>query len=251
MAAPNPHAVCVSGVNWCLHREEFWIVGGLNWSGKTDWLATAGGLQRSVSGVHRMFGRETAELKPDELQDLRIRAGFVFENGGRLFGGMSVLENILLPVCYHGNCRAEEAMKRARPLLDLTKLTDVAGHLPVQLSRGQRQRAALARALVLQPDVLLIDNPVANLDPRNIRWWVDFLGALARGHEQFGGKRISIVVTAEDFRPWLEVGTRFGLLADGKWRSFDSRQELTDCSEPLVREMLTDDSMETTRKWQR
>ncbi len=245
MAAPNPGAVCVEGVNWRLQRDELWIVAGLNWSGKTDWLATVGGLQRPVCGDLRMFGHATAELKPDELQDLRVRAGFVFENGGRLFGGMTVAENVTLPVCYHSNCDSAEAMKRVTPLLELTGLMEVANRLPVELSRGQRQRAALARALVLEPEVLLIDNPVANLDPRNVRWWVNFLGSLARGHEHFQGKKIAVVLTAEDFRPWLEVGTHFGTLANRKWRAFGSKQELTSSTEPLIREMLSDVSVET------
>lgn len=171
----------------------------------------------------------------DQLLACRLRIGFVFEGGGRLFGDFTVAENITLPVCYHRNCTPEEAFARVEPLLARTDLRSLANLRVGQLSRGQRMRTALARALALNPEVLLVDNPIAHLDPRHARWCVDFLGDLRRE------RGLAVVVTSEDFRPWLEPATHFSLLSGGRWRTFASRDELLASTDPMVREMVTDE----------
>ena len=163
-----PHDVTLPGltaVNWTVAPGEFWVVAGLQHSGKTDLLMLAAGLLPPQAGSYELFGRETREFGEAELAE-RLRVAYVFENG-RLFGGLTIAENIALPLRYHRNLAEAEAESETRALLERLELTPFAGLMPARVSRDWLKRAALARALVLQPQVLLCDNPLSGLGRRH------------------------------------------------------------------------------------
>ena len=134
----------VEGIDWRVNAGDYWVVGGLPGSGKSDLLATAAGLQRPLSGTHLLFGIDLTQLNESELLAERLRIGLVFENGGRLFSHLTVAENIALPLRYHRDCSDDEVQQRVKAILALTDLTDEAERLPAQTTRAGRQRAALA-----------------------------------------------------------------------------------------------------------
>lgn len=226
----------VEGIDWRVAAGDYWVVGGLPGSGKSDLLATAAGLQRPLSGTLRLFGDDLSKLNEDELLAERLRIGLVFENGGRLFSHLTMAENIALPLRYHSNGSDDEVQQCVKAILALTGLTDEAERLPAQTTRAWRQRGGLARALALQPEILLLDNPLGNLDLRHTRWWLDFLARLGTGHEFMNGKAVTLIITTEDPRPWLEQGRQFALLKNRTWLPLGNRAELAADTGPLLRE---------------
>ncbi len=221
----SPECRLIERINWRVCRGDYWVVGALPGSGKTDLLATSAGLQRPRSGSHLLFGRDPSKLDEDELLAERLRIGLVFENGGRLFGHLTVAENIALPLRYHRDHSDDELAQDVAAILDMTGLTEEAERLPTQISRAWRQRAGLARALALQPEVLLLDNPLATLDGRHARWWFSFLARLNAGHEFMNGRPVTLIVTTEDLRTWINHGRQFAMVKNNCWLLLGDRDE--------------------------
>ncbi len=239
VSAQNQDMPLVERVSWRLHPGDYWAVGGLQWSGKSDWLTTVAGLQQPAAGRHLLFGEDPAHLPQPELVAARLRVGLVFENGGRLFTQMTVEENVALPLRYHRNCPAEETRETVASVLELTGLAELAPQIAGQLNRSWRPRVALARALVLKPEVLLLDNPLAGLDPRQTRWWLDTLDALNAGHAWLEGRPLALAATTDDLRPWSARARQFALLQGRRWMELGGRAELTTSGELALREFLT------------
>ena len=152
---------------------EFVVIRGPSGSGKTTLLLTAGGLLRPEAGRVALSGRDPYALTPNQRAGLRAEmVGFVFQQF-HLIGYLSVLENVLAADLAR---RLPDARSRAMELIERFNLSDRAGHLPGQLSTGERQRAALARALLNRPKLVLADEPTGNLDEDNGR---EVLAALA------------------------------------------------------------------------
>ncbi len=236
--ASAPEAPLVEGVRWRVNAGDYWVIGGLHNSGKSVLLAAAAGIHRPVRGSIRLFGRDIADLPEEELLRELLRIGLVFESEGRLFSQLTVAENVALPPRYHNNWSAAEAGETVSAVLELTGLSPHAQSLPGRLNRIWQRRVGLARALTLHPEVLLLDNPLAGLDPRQARWWLDFLGRLAAGHEFLERRPVTLVVTADDFRPWLEHGRQFAMLDQQRLTILGGRDELREPTEPLLRELL-------------
>jgi len=238
-AHQNGDTPMLENVDWTIRQGDFWIAGGLPNSGKSDLLTTSAGLTRLISGSLRLFGHEASGIEGDALSDFRRRIGLVFGDGGRIFDFLTVLENIALPWCYHYNRPVSEALPRVAELLEATGLEFLANQNAGRLNRSWRQRVSLARALILHPEVLLLDNPVAGLDPRQSSWYLQFLNDLAHGHALYEGKPLTLIVATDDFRPWLQPGRKFGLLKHKRWAPLPDIPELFLGKEPLLEDFLS------------
>jgi ABC-type transporter Mla maintaining outer membrane lipid asymmetry ATPase subunit MlaF len=234
----TPDLVVVDPVQWTVCRGECWVIGGLPASGKSDLLATAAGLMRPGRGIVRIFGQELTRLHEDQRLAVHLRVGMVFGAGGRLFNHLSVAENLSLPLCYHENCVPSDGDPRIRTVLEATGLTDIAHVTPLLVNRTLRQRVALARALVLRPELLFLDNPLAGLDPRESRWWIEFLRSLLLGHAVLEGRPVTLVAGTDDLEPWSELGRQFAFIHDGRFVTVGSRHELVMRDNPALRELL-------------
>ncbi|HKS36020.1 MAG TPA: ATP-binding cassette domain-containing protein [Verrucomicrobiae bacterium] len=237
-AADSPASALAEEVNWSVCAGDYWVVGGLPGSGKSNLLATAAGLNRPERGMLRWFGKEVGGLSDEALLDARSRVGIVFENGGRPFNHLTVAENIALPLRYHRNRSPGEVRETVEKLLQFAGLTPLAYMTPSRVKPAERQRIALARALTMSPDVLLLDNPLAVIAPQEARWWRDCLADLSAGHDITGGRPITLVVACDDLRPWADQGRQFALLNKGRWVPVGGPEALAACSEPLLQELL-------------
>lgn len=227
-------AVVVHDVDWTISAGEFWIVGGAYGSGKTDLLSTAAGLQRPENGRVLLCGADITQVPEPEMARLRKRVGLVLKHGGRMFANFTVLENITLAVRYHENLGPIEAAKKVEPILDATGLTQVATRIASTLGPSLRVRIGLARALALHPEVLLLDEPLSGLDLPAQRWIIDFLQKLCNDDQQ---NPTTVVVGTNNFEPWTEHGTRFGILKDKHWLALGGREELKDAMLETVPEV--------------
>ncbi len=223
IVSANTGVVMVREVDWQIGAGEFWIVGGPYGSGKTDLLSTAAAIQRAAAGHVCLFGADVAEAPEPEIARLRRRIGLVFKFGGRMFANFTVQENVALPLRYHENLGPVEAAARTESLLQMAGLTSVAKKIAGTLAPHLRIRIGLARALALDPEVLFLDEPLAGVDIHAHRWMLDFFKT-----RKAAGKPQTIVVGTNNFEPWLELGTRFGVLKHNRWLAFAGREELKD-----------------------
>jgi phospholipid/cholesterol/gamma-HCH transport system ATP-binding protein len=226
------------GINWTVNAGDYWVVAGLHGAGKSDFLMLTGGLMAPRQGRYRCFGEEMPIFEETRLKE-RLRLGLVFE-GGQLFNHLTVAENIALPLRYHHNLGQIEAKAAVSELLEYTELAPWAESTPGTLGRSWQKRAGLARALALKPEVLLVDNPLAGLDPRHVHWWLGFLDQLSKGHSLTQGRPVTLVVTTADVRPWKGHARQFAILRNHGFVVLGAWSQLETASADLVQELLTE-----------
>jgi ABC-type transporter Mla maintaining outer membrane lipid asymmetry ATPase subunit MlaF len=226
------------GINWTVNAGDYWVVAGLHGAGKSDFVMLTGGLMPPQRGRYQFFGAAMPIFEEARLKE-RLRLGLVFD-GGRLLNHLTVAENVALPLRYHHNLSRAEAAAAVAALLERTELTPWAESTPGTLGHSWRKRAGLARALALQPEVLLLDDPLAGLDLRHVHWWLGFLDQLAAGHSLMQGRPVTLVATTADFRPWKGHARQFAVLRNQGFAVFGGWEQLKAAREELVRELLTE-----------
>ena len=153
----------VDGISLQVRAGDFVALLGASGSGKSSFLNLIAGLDRPTSGTMAVHGRDLAKLSRQELAKYRLRTvGMVFQSFN-LIPSMTVLENVELPLRF-AEVEREQRDRAARQALDRVGLGARLQHRPTELSGGEQQRAALARALINQPQLLLADEPTGNLD---------------------------------------------------------------------------------------
>ena len=234
----DPSLIVAEEVNWNVAAGDYWVIAGLQGSGKSDFLMLAGSLMPPRQGRYRLFG-EYMPIFEDARLGMRLRLGLVFD-GGQLFNHLTVAENVALPLRYHRDLAPGEAEAAVRDLLEAMELTAWAEHAPATLRRSWQKRVGLARALALQPEILLVDNPLAGLDLRHTYWWLRFLDHLSKGHPLVGGRPITLVVTTADLRPWEGHARQFAILQDRRFLVLGTWAQVREASQELLHELLTE-----------
>ena len=151
------------GIDLDITKGEFVAIVGPSGSGKSTLMNLIGCLDTPTSGVYRLTGQLVAGMKKDELATVRNkRVGFIFQNFN-LLPQITAYENVEMPLLFGGVPRRERR-RRVEELMDRVGLADRMEHKPTELSGGQMQRVAVARAMAMDPDILLADEPTGNLD---------------------------------------------------------------------------------------
>jgi putative ABC transport system ATP-binding protein len=204
----------LAGVSLRIEAGEYVAVMGPSGSGKSTLLNVLGLLDRPDAGHYVLEGRDVTTLTPDEQARVRsLRIGFVFQSF-HLVPRLSAAENIALPMVLAGMAPREREA-RVRQALAGFGLTDRAGHRPDELSGGQRQRVAIARATVMQPALLLADEPTGNLDRATGDEVVRLL-------EQLNASGVTLLVVTHDAALGARARRRL-LMEDGAIRADERR----------------------------
>ena len=225
-------AEVLRGLSFQLERGETLVVMGGSGSGKTVLLRHVAGLVRPDAGEVRVFGLAIEKLSEEELLPIRRRMGYVFQ-GAALFDSLSVHENVAFPLREHTNLSEPEIHERVLHVLSLVGLgADVLGLLPSELSGGMRKRVGIARALVIEPELMLFDEPTAGLDPTNSKMVGELIVQL-----KAGAGDTSIVVT-HDVELARTVADRLAILLDGRFAVVGRPNEVMTSGDPAVQAFL-------------
>lgn len=195
-------------INVGIGKGEFVSIMGPSGSGKSTLLYLIGGLDKPTSGSIKISGKELSGMNDKEQSIMRRRdIGFVFQFYN-LIPNLNVEENIMLPILLDGK-KMKEYRNKLDEILDIVGLSDRRKHTPRELSGGQQQRVAIARALINEPDIILADEPIGNLDSKTGTEVMDLLQRI--NHEK--GKTIVQVTHSKEA---ADYGQRIINVRDGK-----------------------------------
>jgi ABC-type lipoprotein export system ATPase subunit len=212
--------VVLDEVDLVLQTGQSLSIVGPSGCGKSTLLNIVGTLDRPSGGHVNLDGRDLTSLDDNQLATLRSRElGFIFQLH-HLLPQCTVLENVLVPTLVHGSAARAEAQDRARTLLDRVGLGDRLDHRPAQLSGGEQQRAAVVRALINQPRLVLADEPTGELD----RGSAERLGDLLVELNEQSGVSVIVVTHSPELAARMQ---RVCEIRDGKLREIE-RHDLVD-----------------------
>jgi phospholipid/cholesterol/gamma-HCH transport system ATP-binding protein len=218
-------------VNLEVKRGEIMVIMGGSGSGKTTLLNHLLGLLQPSSGSVRILGQDLARLTPMERQQLRTRTGVAFQSGA-LFSSMSVGDNIALPLREHTDLDETTIGIMTRLKLEVVSLAGFETLMPAELSGGMIKRAALARAIVMDPDLLFCDEPSAGLDPV-VASSIDDL--ILRLRDAMG---MSIVVVTHDLDSTFKIADRICVLDKGKVLALDTVEAIRASPDTRIQNLL-------------
>jgi phospholipid/cholesterol/gamma-HCH transport system ATP-binding protein len=219
------------GITFDVQRGETLVILGGSGSGKSTLLRTLVGLEKPTSGEVWMRGKNFTAISNDERDEIRKRLGMSFQ-GGALFGSMTVGENVALPLREHTKLEESTVEIMVRLKLDQVGLSGFEDFLPSQLSGGMKKRAAVARALAMDPEILFFDEPSAGLDP-----------IIAAGIDQLilelkKAFHMTIIVVTHELASAFLIADRMVLINKGDLVAMGSVEEMQSSKHPKVRQFL-------------
>ena len=220
------------GMDLAIARREVLYIIGTSGVGKSVTIKHLVGLLSIDAGEVWFDGQRVDTLDERALYPVRKRIGMVFQNA-TLFDSMTLVENVALPLRKHKGMRQRAALVEAARRLDQVHLRELADRYPGELSDGVRKRAAIARTLTLEPEVVLFDEPTTGLDPINARRIDRLIRELA------DELHVTAVVVSHDLPSILTVADRIAFLYQGVVHAQGSPAELSASPDPIVRQFLT------------
>src|SRR5579864_6015850 len=219
------------GINFDVNRGETLVILGGSGSGKSTLLRTLVGLEKPASGQIWIKGKDIATIPVSEMDEIRKKIGMSFQ-GGALFGSMTVGENVALPLREHTHLEDSTIGIMLRLKLEQVGLQGFEYYMPSQLSGGMKKRAAVARALAMDPEILFFDEPSAGLDP-----------IIAAGIDQLilelkKAFHMTIIVVTHELASAFLIADRLVLIDKGNIVAIGTVDEMKNSKHPKVRQFL-------------
>jgi phospholipid/cholesterol/gamma-HCH transport system ATP-binding protein len=218
------------GLNLSLLRGEILAIFGGSGTGKSVALRSIIGLERPDSGEIIFQGRDISKIPETRLIDVRKKIAYVFQNGA-LFDSMTVRENLAYPLLEHTALDDAGIEARIAKMLELIKMQGSENLLPASLSGGMQKRVGLARAIILEPEIILYDEPTAGLDPQNTKNLVEIMDTL-RKHGTSG------IFVTHDIPAALDVADRIAILYNKKMHVVDTVENIKKSDDPVVKAFI-------------
>jgi phospholipid/cholesterol/gamma-HCH transport system ATP-binding protein len=212
-------------------RGETLSVLGRSGTGKSVLLKLIIGLHKPDSGSIRVNGEDVTKLKLKELNEVRKKVGFLFQQAA-LYDSLTIEENVGFPLRRHSRMSDEESHERVRELLASVGMEKDAHKLPGELSGGMQKRVGLARALALEPEIILFDEPTAGLDPITAAEIDDLILRLQKE------RHMTSVVVTHDIHSAQAVSDRVALMRDGQLLIEGTFEDLQKSRDPFVMQFL-------------
>jgi phospholipid/cholesterol/gamma-HCH transport system ATP-binding protein len=222
----------LDGIDLTVRRGEIFAVMGRSGTGKTTLLRLIIGLIRPDGGTIRVNGVDIGQLSERQLDEVREHMGFVFQ-GAALLDSLTVAENVALPLVEHRRAAREQLAGRVRALLEMVDVAGAEQLLPAELSGGMRKRVGIARALALDPSIVLYDEPTAGLDPIAATAITELIRALR------ARTGVTSIIVSHDVASLRRTADRAALLHDGRFVARGTMEELAGTPDAAVQQFLT------------
>ena len=219
------------GINFSVRQGEIMVIMGGSGSGKSTLLRFLLGLNRPSSGSIRILDKDITRIKAQEMHDLRKDMGVAFQ-GGALFGSMSVGENVRLPLREHARLDENTMRIMSRMKLEVVNLSGFESFMPAELSGGMVKRAALARAIVMDPKLLFFDEPSAGLDPVAAAELDELILKLR------DAMNMTIVVVTHELESAFKIADRITVLDQGDILCIGSVEEVKQSDNQRIQDLL-------------
>lgn len=221
----------LEGIDLVFWRSEIAVIIGGSGTGKTTLLRLLIGLEKPTRGQILVDGENIVPLGEMEMNRIRRKFGMVFQYAA-LLDSMTVLDNVAFPLREHTKLKESEIRERVREKLSLLGLENVNDRFPSQLSGGMRKRVGLARALMLDPEIIVYDEPTSGLDPFTTEL-VDTM--IVDTRDRFG---VTSIVISHDMGSALRIADRIHLLGEGTVKASGTPEELASGSDPLAKRFI-------------
>ena len=219
----------LENINMVLHRGETIVVLGKSGIGKSVLIKCIIGLIKPDDGSLKVFGKEVPEMNPKELNDMRTKVGFIFQ-GNALYDSMSVRENLEFPLRRNKSIHDPHIIEGLIvEVLESVGLLDTIDKMPSELSGGMQKRIALARTLILKPEIILYDEPTTGLDPITAREISKLILEIQTNYKTAG------IVITHDLHCAKTTSSRMLVLHDGVFIAKGTFDELSNSENNWVR----------------
>lgn len=221
----------IRGLTLLIRKGEVLVVLGGSGTGKTVILKHIVGLLSPDSGRVFVNGKDVTDYDDNQFLPIRRKVGFLFQ-GSALFDSMSVFENMAFPLREHTSLSPEQIEEKVHEKLKLVGLEGTDWMMPTNLSGGMRKRVALARAIILEPEALLYDEPTTGLDPITTKWVTKLMRNI---HEQL---KITTIIVTHNIQSAMSVADRIAFLYRGRIKFVGTPKEILECDDHIVQEFL-------------
>jgi phospholipid/cholesterol/gamma-HCH transport system ATP-binding protein len=222
----------LDGVNLQIKRGEILAIMGMSGVGKSVLLKHLIGLMKPDSGQILIYGQDITKLKEKGLDKIREKFGFLFQDGA-LFDSMDVLHNVAFPLRERTNYSYNAIMDRALEMLLHVGLKGIEGKWPDELSGGMKRRVAIARSLIMEPEIILFDEPTTGLDPIIC---ASIHHLIAETHKKFD---FTAVIISHEVPRIFDIVTRAAIIFQGKIIEVGTPEEIKNSKNPVVRQFIS------------